>query len=531
MFDKLRLLAAVLIAIVLSFLLTACASPRVSLSVPDNAKPGDLALEPCTVNIHDVEYPADCGSLIVQENADKVDSRLIALPLTRIHATGSNAAEPIFFFDGGPGESLNLQFKPPVALLAQHDVLMLGYRGVDGSSMLDCPEISEAMRGAGGNLLSEASRANLSAARARCAQRLRDAGVDLESYTLPHVATDVESARAALNYERIDLLARGYGTRITQLYAFLYPERVFRSGMIGPGTPGHHMVFEPETIDAQLEAYARMCAEDTVCSSRTSDLTATMRNVTRNMPDHWLVFQIDVGKVRVATFLLLKRTANAATVFDAYLAAEQGDPSGLFMIQLLYDIEVPITWVAWGDFYAKSGIDYDPSRDYATDMDLNDSMLGSPFSLLVWGGDLGWPMISVPKEFRQVHSSDVQTLLITGSMDARFPPEYVTEELLPYLTNVQQVVVAEAGHELLDVQKEALERLLSSFYDTGVADDSLYTYTPVNFEASPNAPQLAKILLGIVTLIIATVITVTWLIIRRVRRRVRRHQLVAEFET
>jgi pimeloyl-ACP methyl ester carboxylesterase len=499
---------------VLSLMLTACASSTIPLAVPKNARPGDVLLESCKVD----ERDADCGSLIVAENPAKADSRLIALPITRIHATSGDSAEPIFFLDGGPGEALNMRFEPPAALLAGHDVVLVGYRGVDGSSQLDCPEVSQAMRGVGGNLLSEASHANLSGARAHCAQRLQAAGVDLNGYTLPNVAADLEAARAGLNYPRIHLLARGYGTRVAELYADRYPDRVFRSALIGPAAPGHSMIFEPEMIDAQIETYARLCAQDAGCSSRTSDLAATMRNVTRHMPERWLLFPIDAGKVRVATFLLLKRTQNAATVFDAYLAAEEGDPSGLLTIQLLYDVEVPITWVAWGDFYAKNGIDYDPARDYAADMDLGDSILGSPFSRLVWSGDPGWPMTAVPDEFRQLHSSDVRTLLVTGSVDTRFPPEYVTKELLPYLTNVQQVMVAEAGHELLDVQRPALERLLTSFFDTGVGDDSLYTYVPMDFAATSNAPALAKIGLGSLVLIVTVISAAAWLIVRRVRR-------------
>ena len=170
------------------------------------------------------------------------------------------------------------------------------------------------------------------------------AGIDLAGYTLPAVVADMEAARAGLGYERIDLLARGYGTRLAQIYADLHPDRTFRSALIGPGTPGHTMIFEPKTLDPQIEYYARLCAKDAPCSARISDLAATMRNVTRHMSDHWLIFPIDTGKVRAATFLLLKRTGNAAMVFDAYRAAEQGDPSGLLVLQLLYNIEVPITW-------------------------------------------------------------------------------------------------------------------------------------------------------------------------------------------
>ena len=506
---------AVLGASVLSLVLTACSAPTVSLTVPKSAKAGDVLLAPC----RDGQREADCGSLIVSENPEKVASRLIALPITRLHATGGNSAEPIFFLDGGPGEALNMHFEPPAALLAGHDVVLVGYRGVDGSSQLACPEVSQAMRGVGGNLLSEASRANLSAARAACAQRLQAAGVDLSGYTLPNVVGDLEAARAGMNYTRINLLARGYGTRVAELYADQYPDRVFRSALIGPAVPGRSMIFEPEMIDAQIETYARLCAQDAGCRARTADLAATMRNVTRHLPERWLLFPIDAGKVRVATFLLLKRTQNAATVFEAYLAAEDGDPSGLLAIQALYDFEVPITWAAWGDFYAKSGIDYDPSRDYAADMDRGDSTLGSPFSWLVWSGDLGWPMTAVPATFRQLHPSGVRTLLVTGSLDTRFPPEYVTEDLLPHLTNVQQVVVAEAGHELLDVQRQAVERLLASFFDTGVGDDSLYTYAPVDFAATSNAPALAKIAVGGMALIATAILIVSWLVVRRVRRR------------
>jgi hypothetical protein len=78
--------------------------------------------------------------------------------------------------------------------------------------------------------------------------------------------------------------------------------------------------------------------------------------------------------------------------------------------------------------------------------------------------------------------------------------------------------VAEAGHELLDVQQLAVERLLTSFFDTGVGDDLLYAYTPVDFAATSNAPAPAKIALGGVALIVTVIFAATWLIVRRVWR-------------
>ncbi len=507
----------------LGLLLTACGGPAPApVAVPAGASPGEMRLEPCAFNVGSHPYRADCGLLVLPENRNRTDSRLIALPIKRIHASASSASEAIVFLDGGPGEELNLRFKPPEGLLSNHDVILIGYRGTDGSSRLECPEIQQAMLGVGGDLLSAASRVNLSAARGRCAERLQASGVDLAGYTLLDSVADLESARSALGYSRIDLLARGYGTLVAQRYAEAHPDRVFRSALIDPVAPGRNMVFEPGIIDALIRHYARLCAADPVCNARTPDLAATMRQVSHNLPDHWLVFPIDPGKVRVATFLLLKRTGNAATVFDTYIAAEHGDPSGFIPLQLLYDLEVPITWTDWGDFYAKSGIDFDPARDYAAEMDPPDAILGSPFSLLVWSSPLNWPLAAIPADLRRARPSATQTLLVTSSVDPRAPDEYVAHELLPNLSRGQQVVVAEAGHELLEIQPAAMQRLLTSFYETGVGDDALYSYLPANLQASPSAPDLAKALVGAGMLSIGVVLGLVWLMIRFVRSRPRR---------
>ena len=68
-------------------------------------------------------------------------------------------------------------------------------------------------------------------------------------------------------------------------------------------------------------------------------------------------------------------------------------------------------------------------------------------------------------------------------------------------------------------QPQATERLITSFYDTGVADNSLYTYAPIDFRMSWGYPALAKLLLGMVLLLIAAAVTLIWLVVRRAQRR------------
>lgn len=73
--------------------------------------------------------------------------------------------------------------KPLAALLDKHDFVMVSYRGVDGSVKLDCPEVSQAFKGDGVDVLNETSRALLSNAMRQCAERLQTEGIDLDGYT------------------------------------------------------------------------------------------------------------------------------------------------------------------------------------------------------------------------------------------------------------------------------------------------------------------------------------------------------------
>src|SRR5881227_1025713 len=76
------------------------------------------------------------GSAISRECAlgrHKAHSRLIALPVTRIHARSALPGVPIFRLVGGPGLT-NMEFSKASRFADDHDVVLVGYRGVDGSA-------------------------------------------------------------------------------------------------------------------------------------------------------------------------------------------------------------------------------------------------------------------------------------------------------------------------------------------------------------------------------------------------------------
>lgn len=170
-----------------------------------------------------------------------------------------------------------MRFGCPPALAA-HDVFLVGYRGVDGSVRLDAPEVAAALR-AGGDLLGAPSRRRVAQAAAVAARRLHDSGVDVAGYTVAESLADLDDARTALGYERIDLLSESYGTRLALLYAQTYPERVHRSVLLGVNPPGR-FIWDPMTADAQLADWGRLWA-GSGGPGRDRDLAAVIRAANR----------------------------------------------------------------------------------------------------------------------------------------------------------------------------------------------------------------------------------------------------------
>jgi len=388
--------------------------------------------------------------------------------------------------------------------------------------VLNCPEVVELMRGAGREeFLGDSMLDKTSAAYARCAERLQNEGVDLAGYTVTELIDDMEAARIGLGYPRINLLSGSFGTNIARIYAYMYPERIYRSVMFSVDTPAA-TIHEPQVVDEQIEYYANLCAQDPECSARTDNLAETMRDVSHNMPKRWLFLPVNAGMVKVVTYNLLETTTNAPLIIDVWLSAAEGDPSGMAALTLVGPLIFANTSV-WGHNAAlrTSLGQFVPERDYRTELNPPDSIIGSPATTAAYAEYTAWPANLIPEAYRQVQPSDVETLLVSGSIDFDTPAQFARDEFLPSLSNGQQVIVSEAGHgaDLVTLQPEALKRLVTSFYDTGVADTSLFVYKPVSFEPRIRTTTIAKLLVAAMIVLPALVIWGVVSVVRRVRRR------------
>ena len=497
-----RIIALAVIGVLVAGLIYLAFAPDASVSVPEGSQAGDLILEPCTYATESGARDADCGTIIVPENRLNATSRLIALPVVRIRAT-ENFGNPIFRLQGGPGIT-NMTFLEASRFTDRHDVVLVGYRGVEGSSVLDCPEVASALKRSE-DLLHDETLRKFSEGFALCGERFREDGVDLDGYSLGQRVDDLEAVRQALGYDKINLIGQSVGTRTAMIYSWRYPQSIKRSVLLAVNPPGHFQ-WPPATTDEQIRNYADLCSRDAECSGRTDDLAESMRNIATDMPDRWLFLPIKEGNVRVVSMFGFFETTseaaplNAPMVLDSWLSAADGDSSGIWFLSFLGDVAFPELFV-WGELAATAKHDAEVINAYFLAGGDYGSILGNAGTEFLWGGGGlvdAWPGNIVDGTYSQVQESEVETLLIGGSVDFSTPAEFATNEILPFLPNGHQVVLAEFAHvmDFWTYQREASDRLLSTFFDTGEVDDSLYTYRQMDFGNSITHRTLAFGILG-----------------------------------
>jgi len=445
----------------------------------------------------------------VPENWAKTGSRKISLPIKVYKSSNTNSKAAIFWLSGGPGQS-NLDYKPPASLLSNHDVVLVGFRGVDGSITLECPEVEQALKGVDGNLFSKTSILSFQGAVASCALRLQNEGVDLDGYTIEQVIRDLEYVRQELGYQKINLLSASYGTRVALLYAQNFPSQIDKSVLIGANSPGR-FIWEPTIINQQIKQLSLLCSNDPHCSTRTNSLENTFSTAFENMPNHWLFFPIDEGKAKVTAFALLYHTTTAAMTVDALISAQEGDYSGIALMSNVYDFILP-NMMVWGDFFSKGFIDYDSSRNYYHDFESKG--FGSPLSSLVMDAGKYWPTEKPSNNYLHLIETDVNTLILSGSLDFSTPAQNATLEIIPFLKNGTQIIFKEKGH-VADLLYDSMIISGMTHYFEGSGINFNKQTVPFNFESRGVFALTAK---GISLFLIAISALIIFLFYKMIKR-------------
>jgi pimeloyl-ACP methyl ester carboxylesterase len=153
----------------------------------------------------------------VPENRAVAGGRQIALSVVVLPSrSAAGHGDPVFAVSGAPGSAASLLATTYPRLYdqlqADHDIVLVDQRGTGRSNPLVCAAVD--VRQAPATVFDPLPDAGALTA---CRDRLsKDA--DLKQYTLTAAVMDLEAARVALGYTRINLLAISHGTRVSLEY-------------------------------------------------------------------------------------------------------------------------------------------------------------------------------------------------------------------------------------------------------------------------------------------------------------------------
>ena len=423
-------------------------------------------------------YATLTGFIVVPEDYEKPASRKIQLPFFILKSPNKTPQDPVFWLDGGPGASNILSEQKIIAtkpneLLANHDFVCLGYRGVDGSVILQSKAITKAMKGIHHQLLSDKSLNNVESKIRKYCVELKEKGIDINQYNVINVANDIDSLRKFLGYKHIHFISVSYGTRVALMYSYKYRNTLNRTVMIGACPQGGFLT-KPEQVEETLNKYDSLYLAQKDSLNKGS-IKEAIKEAFKKMPKRWRTFKLDADKIKAGTVGALYATGFATLAFDFYFkAAYTGDYSGLFLLQKYYDINKS---KAIGDVYAKT-VTADLNVDWNNKLAIENlrktnATLGGNQSLLYGRTYEAWGFKSISKEFQRNKISDVETLIISGDLDFRTPATITESELIPYLTNSKHITLKNSSH--IDILRDVMnsQEFLKKFLEDGIADKNL----------------------------------------------------------
>ncbi len=274
---QVRWMARVLFLLLwISFGLAKPASANDDLALPLSQAVPRFEKAPCMVDLPVglIEgQDLDCGYLIVPEEYADLSGPTIKLGVVILYSRDPNPKpDPLVLLQGGPGGSTietYLQIIPgSERLWADRDIIMFDQRGTLYSRPgLDCPEFMDLMIATLDQDLTDEEDVRLSLETLQaCRDRLIRNGVDLNAYDSVENATDVESLRNALGYEKINLYGVSYGSLLAQHVMRFFPDGL-RSVILDAVVPPqvNFNLNAPRTMNRAFEELFNACAQDSDC--------------------------------------------------------------------------------------------------------------------------------------------------------------------------------------------------------------------------------------------------------------------------
>jgi pimeloyl-ACP methyl ester carboxylesterase len=440
--------------------------------------PAPLELEPCQLEDagHVSVVLGDCGNLDVAEDPHQPGGRHIALHVARVSAVNRRKqADPLFVLAGGPGMAASSFYASAAPaferIRRERDIVLIDQRGTGSSNPLNC-KLTE-------DDLTRATDAEVSAEAEHCLTSLRPRA-RVEFYNTSIAVQDLDLARAALGYERINLYGVSYGTRVAQHYIRRFPTRV-RAAVLDGVVPPQLALGPASAVNAEraLERIFARCTQDAACQRQFGDLTAAYHSVRAtlqkrpvevSLPDptsaqparmQFAGFQL-ANVLRLASYTaeqaaLLPLMLHSAAAAENYapLAAQYLLVSRGYGDAVAYGMHNSVVCSEDVPFYHDESID----RAALAKTYLGVAQLDGLRSICSV-----WPRGPIDADFHEPLRTSVPLLLLSGSDDPVTPPQDA-EAIRGGFAHSVHVILNGFGHGQLTAP--CIDRLMATFIERG----------------------------------------------------------------
>ncbi len=251
------------------------AATTAATALPTSIPPASrLTLKPCKAAGGAIE--GECGTLRVPEDRTNPAGRTLDLGIVVVRAQGpDHEPDPLFYIAGGPGDAATQDgivvgvsniFRK---VNTSRDVIYLDQRGTHNKHRLTCKYPSF--------MIADAPQQQVNDWMKQCLASLDG---DPRFYTTAAAMRDLDEARAALGYDKINLYGISYGAAAVQVYMRMFPERV-RAAVIDHGTALDTPFAQamPRASQEALDQVFTLCEQDEKCHAAYPDIRGDWKAV------------------------------------------------------------------------------------------------------------------------------------------------------------------------------------------------------------------------------------------------------------
>jgi pimeloyl-ACP methyl ester carboxylesterase len=436
-----------------------------------------FALRPC--HVPGIDDEVRCGKYEVYENRTTQSGRRIGLNIVLLPALSATPAhDPVFWLHGGPGAAATQTVSAAKAgflanLRPNRDLVFVDQRGTGESNPLTCDLGDDPA-----NLQQYFGELFPVDKVRQCREKLEKVA-NLSLYTTPIAMDDLDEVRAALGYDRINVVAGSYGTIAALVYMRQHQDHLRSVFMAGVANTDVKQPL-PFAAGAQhaMDLLYTDCAADKECSVAFPNLEREFKTVlarfdqgpvTATLVDLASKQEQSISITRsnfVERLRFLLYTATYASFVPLIVhKAFENDYLPFEALAVRFNLGSILARGMYMTVTCSEGVPFITEADIIKQT--SHTFVGDRRVRVHIAACKEWPHGDVPRSFIDPVQSSTPVLMMSGDLDGSTPP-WMGEKALKTLPNGVQVSIRYLGHQ---VDSPCIWNILADFVAKGSAKE------------------------------------------------------------